>query len=371
MLYVTASLPAYLLLATGGAYYPESPETGIFVFAFIIILAISGWVLIPAEKLKRSVFLPQIAVLFLLFMTLASASLSSAEPNYAFYKIENALTPSAFVSLLFLTRSSKIEQLLAGFVYIAFAILIVTILYKLNYGFMNRSVRFFINGPIVFGWMMAIALIFCVSNSSINRISKIILSICFFMAIFWTESKGPIIACVVALMIFGYQRSLIKTFLFAPIIVLVVIYILSELGMLGRAETVVRIVTGSLSDSDTGSVIIRQRMIERTLDLILAHPLWGVGLGNWSAHITIPHPHGIMMYPHNLVLELLAETGILRGSVIIAALLVIATRSSKRFLPVIALTCIAALFSGDLSYCRFILVSIMLGCIDAASSRKN
>lgn len=217
---------------------------------------------------------------------------------------------------------------------------------------------------------MSLGLILTLLNNLIKIKGKVFFSTIFFFAVAWTESKGPLIACIMSLIIYGYQRNLVRTVIFVPMLAIAAAYLSAELGLFQRAEALLRLASGGLSDADTGSILVRQGMIRRTMDLIALYPVLGVGLGNWSHFITIPTPSGVAMYPHNLFLELMAEAGILRGSIIIAALALMGFGSSRRFLPVIVLVCIAAMFSGDLSYGRFVLVAILLANIDAAVSRR-
>lgn len=369
IIYTTASLPIYLMLATGGAYYPENPSIGIYVFTATIILSLSGLLLLPPNKSKISVSTYNYTVLFFIFAILISATINSTNYQYALYKIENLITPSAIIVLIGAIRAKRLESVLRGYTYVAFAILLITIAYKLNYGFLDRQVRFFINGPIVFGWLMAVAMILSLSVKGTPTYKKALLSASFLAAIIWSESKGPLLAAIFSILLYGYQRSIIKTIVFVPLIATLAIYFSAELGVFQRAQALVRLVTGSLSDVDTGSVIARQSMIHQTVDLILANPVLGVGLGDWSTKIRIPVGTGFALYPHNLLLELFAETGLLRGSLIITALWAIAAKASRRFLPVIAVVIVASMFSGDLAYGRFILFAVMIGFIDSARFR--
>ncbi|OIQ65964.1 exodeoxyribonuclease III [mine drainage metagenome] len=69
-----------------------------------------------------------------------------------------------------------------------------------------------------------------------------------------------------------------------------------------------------------GSASVRVTLWKATARMITAHPLVGVGAGAWEVQIPLYLSNEIDFYPHNEVLQLLAEYGLLVGGLFLAVL---------------------------------------------------
>ena len=97
-------------------------------------------------------------------------------------------------------------------------------------------------------------------------------------------------------------------------------------------------------------------MISRTLEIIGNNPLFGVGFGNWQDHAGYL---GYYVYPHNIYLEIFAETGIIFGAVFVFVLIYLWIGCSIEGRAVSLVFLIGFLFSGEAPYLRLALTMLI------------
>jgi O-antigen ligase len=258
-----------------------------------------------------------------------------------------------------------------GFLKGALLILAVTLVYKAIFGFFDRDGRFFINGPIVFGWLMG----FCaltVLHGVIHGILRwhwLIAFACFLLAALWTQSKGPLISILITalmvLLVNSGKRRAYSMMGFVAGLSAVVIASLPE-DFTRRFLAIFRVLLGAADEGDYGSVGYRQDAWHDAFQMFIEHPVWGVGVGNWQ----FLSPVGEIQYPHNVFLELGAETGIPGLVAMTAALGYLFWRSTGWGKMAVVYFSLCCSFSGDFSYFRFI-AAIPLGLITAEAWRKR
>tara|TARA_Y100001933_G_scaffold226968_1_gene241378 strand:- start:2475 stop:3377 length:903 start_codon:yes stop_codon:yes gene_type:complete len=282
--------------------------------------------------------------------------------GYAVQKIDGAV----FVTLLSATLAGTIirtygkEGFLKYFLSAILFVLICTLIYKIMFGFWDRGVRYFINGPIVFGWMMSSGAIIGLILFQQTRSKKyFILYSLFFCSALWSLSKGPLIAVFVTslfvLLNFGRFSQKLR-FVFGAIIIAFVLISFAPGEQFQRIFAIARLVDGSATSSDAGSLDIRRAMISRTLEIIGNNPLFGVGFGNWQDHAGYL---GYYVYPHNIYLEIFAETGIIFGAVFVFVLIYLWIGCSIEGRAVSLVFLIGFLFSGEAPYLRLALTMLI------------
>ncbi|MEG0149104.1 MAG: O-antigen ligase family protein [Comamonas sp.] len=302
------------------------------------------------------------------------AILSMTRSNYIVYaieKLDGAILCTAGIVLFLDYIFIKIgrDNFLKNFNIIALVILILTIFYKIHFGFFTRDVRFFLNGPIVFSWIMS----FC-ALSSFHLWLKYrgnhdgLFFLVFIIAVFWTESKGALVA---------FSLSFIFYCLFSVkekrIFLLFLISFLSFIAFLllkyftvefeeSRFGAIARLFTGNLDSRDEGSIGIREELMGHAMDLFFDNPFIGIGLGNYQ--------FDEFFYPHNQHLELFAEMGFFIGSLSFCFILYAFFKSDLFFKCVIMLFVIAGSFSGDASYLRFTYSFAILGILNCKQISK-
>ena len=109
-----------------------------------------------------------------------------------------------------------------------------------------------------------------------------------------------------------------------------------------------------IENQGKGSVGIRLDLYKQAFFLFVEKPFFGHGFGSWADISNTK-----FKYPHNIVLELMAETGFI--GLLFFILIIFFSRGNNLQLNTISLFgVIALLFSGDFSYFRYVLLFILL-----------
>ncbi|NRB42149.1 MAG: O-antigen ligase family protein [Pseudomonadales bacterium] len=244
-----------------------------------------------------------------------------------------------------------------------FSILLFALFYKYRNGFFDRSVHFGLNGPNVFSKMMGIALL-C-SLYAFKRPYKYIIAAVFFLALVWTQSKGPLVALVLTVMYVWYKNTesdqKIFYFLIAAFLSLMFIVNGDSIAALiadNSSNPMLQRYALALDTSNAnnaGSIGSRMDAVLLSINMLAEHPLLGVGLGDWGVAAGSD-----LQYPHNIVLEFLTELGIFVGLIYLLIFLgfLRAIFSPYKVLGLYFLIC--ALFSGDLLDNRYLLICSLL-----------
>ncbi len=123
---------------------------------------------------------------------------------------------------------------------------------------------------------------------------KILLIIPLFFALLLTQSLGALLSLLLGLLIYFYLRGKLKKrkilFLLSLLIITGVVFITRSITQLQHAKPCF-------------SIMMRLNYWQETLKIIKAHPLTGVGLGNFN----LPESR----YSHNTYLQICSEIGIL------------------------------------------------------------
>jgi O-antigen ligase len=186
----------------------------------------------------------------------------------------------------------------------------------------------------------------------------------FLAALVWSSSKGPIIGtlAVFSLISLGHiknRRVYVILTAFGSAFLLAM-RLFPESPQMDRLLTIGRVFNLSLESTDYGSIGIRLAMWQDALEVFLRNPISGVGVGNWQFNSSFSE----FAYPHNMTLEVAAETGIVGLTAYIIVLGVLFFRSSSWMRASIVYFVICTSFSGDFTYFRFV-VAIPIGLIAA------
>lgn len=325
----------------------------IFVFLAVVLLAI------PSRSEDETL----VAVFFLPFAAMLVTLLWSLDPEYGLTKGVNLLISTA-IAALFLMRAIRlmgVERVLRILVAMLLVLLALALVFKIRNGFFDRQVPFFLNGPIVFGRLMAmgaLAAFYCLT--SVRRVVGITL---FSLAVVWTASKGPILGLAAAgglaiWLRFGLINRAIS-FGLAVLVFSALPALLESLDLptghrlYALADLVIR---GGAAFEAGGQFADRLAVYRESWQLMVNAP-FGVGLGGWEAAVS---KNLGLFYPHNLLLEVYSECGFLLGSVVLIPFtLFIAFRWTS--LSVLALFfLLVQQVSGDLLDARFGLLFSLL-----------
>ena len=357
---------AYLTLVAGGLLplAADGVEKALAKAAMLIVFIC----LFALSKHRRSTIQP-IAIFTAVGMVIGIALLTrTTNTAFAVDKIDGAIICAAAVALLLRQGYDVYGQqtFLSSFLWWSFAVLVATVAYKLQAGFFDRGVRFLLNGPIVYGWLMGFCSLLAYHIWHTKR--KPVfggLFFAFLLGLIWTESKGSLLAFLAGLLLYvalNARESLRRSL---PVIAVffAVLYFLFDAVQLflqdSRLSAIARIFAGELSATDEGSVGMRSLLADIALDQFAAHPLFGIGLGNFR--------YGEYLYPHNQHLEMFAEGGVFVGSLHLLFIAIAFARADALHKSVLVLFFVASSFSGDASYLRFLYAFSLLALLPRPS----
>jgi len=309
--------------------------------------------LIRTSRIDRSLFL----IIFFLSLFFIAQVFRAEDVDFALRKIDGFIVAGFATFLISRYGYIKYEMtFLQAIVFVGIFVLFLTILYKMIFGFWSRDVRFFLNGPIIFGWLMSIMGLISVFIFLKKRTPLYLYLIPVFLtAIIWTGSKGPLVAFLSAIAFYLFLEKRLGVLLLTGVLSCSAFFLAAEFGYLPERLLVVqRVISNDLSNSDFGSIGSRQAMFAQSLNIFQLNPLLGIGISNWSSHLsdTYLESHGFV-YPHSVLSEVLSEYGII-GVVLFSSLLISIYRLSNNLgRSIIFFSLIALLFTGDMAYWRF------------------
>lgn len=363
---------AYLAMSVGGVGLGED------INPLRLALAPTWVIGIVLVLLNLKTLMVQKTVLVLLLAVTSFVllqALRTTSPDITLLKLDGFLIAGWSVFLLSALGVQRYGfGFIAQFVNIGLTVLLLTIAYKLATGFWDRQTRFFLNGPIVFGWLMAVMALFSLHLFiERKRWLFILLIAVFFAAVLWTQSKGPMVGVFVAMATYLMNRGKVGMFLLSITVLVLTIFILLEYNLLpSRFYALYRALTGEITDLDFGSVYIRRMMLTESFEIFQQYPIGGVGLGNWSLHSLTALQEGHFTYPHNIAGEILAEHGLIGGTVFGGSILFTFLQCAPLGRAVFILFMISLMFSGDMQYWRFLLfLPLALTSGDISYERKS
>lgn len=362
------ALLIYLTLVIGGPVaYPDEALPSILARAAVLLGTLTTLVLVGSSR--RSFYYAS-SYFFVCALIFLPRLPGSENVHYAIAKSSDLLFGTILAFLLgsrLLLRHGW-NRFYSAMIMSGLLILSLTVLYKAIFGFWSRDVRFFLNGPIVFGWLMGMMTILSILMwERTSRRIFLLVAFPFFFSVVWTASKGPLIACLAILvgrpllgLIFrrrGRHRALL---------LLVLVLTSSLLAWIEFGERIydtrfgatMRFVQGDVQERDEGSVGVRMLMLAETMDAVRERPVSGIGLGNWDSYSSAG-----FQYPHNQHLEILVELGaiVFIFYVSFLALGLFMGEPDLRWLVIFLL--LVGSFSGDIAYLRYPLFFLLLAIL--------
>ncbi|MEN7341924.1 MAG: O-antigen ligase family protein [Pseudomonadota bacterium] len=290
---------------------------------------------------------------------LAPTILYSYDQAYGLFKYANLILVQIFCCAYWVSaiRVGGLTLWLKTLNAILFFLMMAALVFKLRYGFFDRQVPFFMNGPIVFGRLMGVGVILSmVIHRGWLRVALIAL---FLFGVFWSASKGPILATMVIVFLAMNVVLSVKGRLIALGLISVFVggAIWAALafgdGDAGRIVLLLDLLTMDREAlAQSSSISIRASVYLQSWELVASKP-FGVGLGGWAPAISDPKN---LYYPHNLFLELFSEAGLFLGLVALIPFVafVVFPKSPLKYIALFFL--IVQQVSGDLLDARYITV---------------
>lgn len=265
------------------------------------------------------------------------------------------LIPLCLLPLMKPLRGEK-KIIFIAFSHLALVINLIALIYKFKNGFMVRQVNFGLLGPITFGWINTILLVI----NLFGKFSKKIILIALLMII-WSGSKGPFLISLFFILYYfknSFSKIRIKDVLVAATLLVLVIYnLLPYYEDVRIFKTIVDFYSNSdtyVSEGGAGSIGSRAFYFSKAIEIWFKNILFGIGFGSWESYVT-GHK-----YPHNLLLEIIAEVGLIGFSFL---LLIIYRFKKNEYFFIFILGILLQFTSGDFSYFRYYFIFILLGLL--------
>ena len=356
----------YASLASGAGNpircHESSCDISLAYLAITVIL-----ILVTSFIRVKGLVLLQLILLSFGFLILAMIGYTSYIPLFVYSKAWGAFIASGF-ALLFMVYHIQYEGyvgLAHGFVRIMLMVLGLTFLFKAaQSGLMDRDVPYLLNGPIVFGWLMGIGALSSVYILILERsLINLLIAISLFLAVIWSGSKGPILAYLLSaifmyVVIGGFRFGrLMQICIFLTVVTIAVILSVSTEKMLDSRLGLLFDIYMNGVDYSEGSVGVRLASYESSLQLISENLFSGIGPGAFAKY----EPE--LMYPHNVHLEVLLESGLMVFAVYAALVVYGVIHGNPLIRSIIIFFVICMSFSGDVSYLRYLMPFLLLNIL--------
>lgn len=348
---------------------------------FFILSVCSGILVFLAEKKrfeKKAVAIVLSGIIFVLYILI---SLNwTAGDLYAHQKALyfSTLTLWTLIAGTFIIASDKVR--LARFINLILALAIwIAVQSTFEYMTSSSDVINLDSGYLALGYTLGMGVLICAAygflsgGSPAKRICMIILSLYFLFVLFILGGRGPLISALISLpvpllfsgrLVQSNKAKLTKYAVFIGVLFLIVILIcfyLYSKGLLTATLYRMLLLLNPGMGTSAGTRIEYYMISEK---LWLSNPVFGYGIGSWPILNGLPDAS---YYPHNLVLEILVELGliglILFGLIVLLALKGFIKQNKKTniFLGSVVLMLFVnaftgAMLSGDINDNRILFV---------------
>lgn len=231
-------------------------------------------------------------------------------------------------------------------------------------------------GPNVYGRLMFFGFMtsfsmFCLPRTTTgHKVRGVLLSTAFVIMMFLSGSRGALVGFIGSLSLLLLFNKRMKARLLKSLLIIIgVLLVVTSLLLLNRGKALQSNVLSRylLWSQKSSSIAFRTELLTRALRLFEESPIFGKGTNAFPALVELPNAP----YPHNLVMETLAEGGILG---LVSLLSILLPTSMKAMLIMTRIThddaeitadvafavsgfvfsLIVALFSGDLFDSRYV-----------------
>jgi hypothetical protein len=282
----------------------------------------------------RTLLIKGYVQLFLIFIFLSFSTYSNDIGDYYAIKLLNTIIYGTLCyisfSILFINHGSVRFPLLA-MIFMLWSVFLLRFVIDINnipgpsnlfhFGFMREQTNIYGSNALITiddftisyhlpGFLSLIGLSFFLTRiEKFNRLMKWYVWILAFIVIFYTGARQNLLAYIILLMFYIFtlkEYSFIYKYL-----AIGTVGAISILTLLSINSDVIQNVLFSSTISGAIDVSGRSELISRGFELFNTNPLWGIGFGHYS--------FGGMyeQYPHNFIVELLAEIGIIGISLMI------------------------------------------------------
>jgi hypothetical protein len=267
-----------------------------------------------------------------------------------------------FIFMVHLILHLGMRGLALGLTRIMFLVLVVTALFKASVGgVMDRDIPYLLNGPIVFGWLMGLGALCSVYVLTLERsLFNALICICLSLGVLLSGSKGPILsfafsAIFLYFTVGGFTFTKLRLIAGLGLLAIAAIFLSDSANSLSESRfgLLVDIYDNGINYSE-GSVGVRLAAHESAVGLIQENIMTGIGPGRFAEH------DPMLMYPHNVHLEVLLEYGLVIFTVYALFIIFGITQGDPLIRSIVLFFVICMSFSGDVSYLRYLLPFLLL-----------
>ena len=367
---------SYILLACSmlaiGRVYDERLEvlgfnfslllTSLFVLLSILIIFSSKTIDVVPAKWYLIIF-----IIFIIISPILWGFFGVFE--YGFWKYINFV--GIVAPLVYITSFFKFQDVKKLFDVLIYFILFLAVLGLVQVGGSAERLSVLGGGPIVFARWMLVGVILIFFNKKNNWVTYSLMFIMILLSVA-AGSRGPVLSFILTVGVFvilSFKRIFLRVIVVGSLLsVLWISFAANEMSGIGKSD---RLVTKNSTSKN-----VRLKFINRSFELMSIYPL-GVGIGNWQPYCNKTKPYHLLRheYPHNLVLEVFSELGVIGGILLLLLLLksiyftfnrmLKYSNNSKIYTLLFYLQVflfINSLFSGSLNDSRllFVIISISL-----------
>lgn len=309
---------------------------------FIVSLCIVVFVFLFYEKNAQMLFFISVSLLlciYLIFSAFSSSHILSV--TYGLNKITIGMLFPLLLACCLVRLTVDLDIYHCVF-WMSLLIIIIGLMYKLPFGFFDRQVRYGFFGPITYGWFVGFWLI-SLNYLVLTLRARVLLTSIGILLLFWTGSKGPLFAYFLTLIMF-HSRSLFYV-IFRFEVALLSLALLALFWNFGLDITNTRIYKTTLAFLDGSVESDRLNMLLIGLEFVKSNYVLGTGFGSWLS-LELPHK-----YPHNIIVELFAEGGLLAVTYLVVVCLILLKYCASP--SIVFFSIFVLFFSGDFSYLRY------------------
>ncbi len=319
------------------------------------------------------VFGPWLIFLIYLYINYFVQSRNTYHQSYALEKINLFMLKGVFSGFLLsawllLGKNNTKEKIEKAILFIGVFQSFFIAKTWLTEGLVGR-IRFFGLNPI---WVAREAGLSLIASLNVLKkpVLKYLLVAIFIFSIVLSGSRAPLLGLIMILL-FKYSKVLFrnkKYWLLTPHVIIMLLFLFAGLLNLGLDDYITR---GGATVWEERNIQSRISLYTTAWDDFVKNPVLGKGVGSYK--------YSVHTYPHNIILELLAETGLIGLILFVFAMypLFYPVISKKRFnckgvffwYALFAL--ITAFFSGDLEKNSYLIVFTSLYGTELIMSRKK
>jgi O-antigen ligase len=264
-------------------------------------------------------------LLLILFIVIIFSIYYTSSNQYVYVKTIQYITVLLSAAFPFLVYKFSIQRF---YKYSVILITLITVLYvplflKANMLFMthynlfeNSPLGIIHGGYLTVGYIIGIALIILLYKDIYIKEYRILLFIFLFVALLTTGARGPLIFLILILIFYIYTRKSIflkiniKTFLIVGMLFAIVIpFLMNKYDFSDLFDrTFSRLTALEVAKKDSAANDRLKRISYVISKIDTEHILQGYGFGSFGIEYT---GHDIRTYPHNIILEILFELGLI------------------------------------------------------------